>query len=76
MAKNDLNLLAYGAGEILTRNELKKIVGGAEGSASGSSKICTADDCKTANNGLGCRVGESCTWSSNLSICACKANLA
>ena len=52
MAKIDLNILAYGAGEILTRNELKKIVGGAEGSASGSSKICTADDCKTANNGL------------------------
>ena len=32
MAKIDLNLLAYGAGEILTREELKNIVGGTEGS--------------------------------------------
>ncbi|NCB83803.1 MAG: hypothetical protein EOM44_04780 [Bacteroidia bacterium] len=28
MAKIDLNLLAYGAGEILTRNELKMVLGG------------------------------------------------
>ena len=39
MAKIDLNLLAYGAGEILTRNELKKIVGGT-GSSGDSSYSC------------------------------------
>lgn len=36
MTKLKLNL-AQGAGEILTREELKKIVGGTEGSGSGSS---------------------------------------
>ena len=48
MTKLKLNL-AQGAGEILTREELKKIVGGTEGSGSGSGSgsdevTCTRTD--------------------------------
>ena len=44
MTKLKLNL-AQGAGEILTREELKKIVGGTEGSGSGSGNLtlCVAN---------------------------------
>ena len=40
MTKLKLNL-AHQAGEILSREELKKIVGGTEGSGSGSGSGCT-----------------------------------
>ena len=50
MTKLKLNL-AHEAGEILTREELKKIVGGTDGSGSGSTGSCSISfDC---NNNYG-----------------------
>ena len=62
MTKLKLNL-AHQAGEILSREELKKIVGGTEGSGSGSgSDICAG---KTSSSKCTNRDGDIITrWSS------------
>ena len=82
MTKLKLNL-AQGAGEILTREELKKVLGGTEGSGSGSGSAYS-DSCYYYGAYCGLKLGMSCKTSSGASgkckspqattICRCEAD--
>lgn len=78
MRKLKLNVANLGATEILTREELKKVLGGVDaGSGSGSGvKSCAESDCSSENLGLGCAGGKTCQWSYNYGACRCQATLA
>jgi len=77
MEKLKLNF-AYEAGEILTRKELKNVLGGGSGSygeigsGSGMATECSASDCSSEHKGLGCGSSELCQKDYNLGICRCQ----
>ena len=80
MAKMNFNFGAYGAGEIITRDELKKVLGGTgSGSSDGTSngvKSCVSSDCSSENFGLGCAPNKTCKWSYDYGMCKCQVTYA
>jgi hypothetical protein len=76
MKKIRLNVAELDATEILSRDQLKAVFGGSDSGSNSATQSCGSDDCKTAHGGLGCNVGESCSYDYNLAACACKKNLA
>ena len=77
MKKLKLNVAELGATEILTREELKKVLGGAgSGSGSGSGNECTSLSKDACSNSVSCKDSQGitghCGWSNgDLNRCTC-----
>ena len=67
MEKLKLNVANLGATEILTREELKKVLGGTEGSGSGS-ETCTNNACGALNLPC-CSSSDYCSGVSKSDVC-------